>query len=1054
MRVLDFIGNESFLDFMSLLRNFAIPVISISCVWGADVTVFPDVIPAADYSVTPYQTTDGKLEMLMSGSTYSFGGAGAGSFGGAADGNNENAFDAGDGVTMTLTFASDAGLREFASIWTNTSVEISGFASDPGVSTTGAGNATASYDEESGAVTLSQGWAGGTAVIYDFATPSASAGQTLTFTFGGGGANYQWAMNRITYDDNLVSGGPVITTGLSAATQGIVGVTTTLSVEVDPSILPAPIYQWEFDDGGGFTLVGTESTYSLIGGAATDGTYRVTLDNGQGTAQSETVVTSTDDGDGVNNQWEIDFFGDHLLHDAAADPDADGRNNGQEFADGTNPTAVDTDGDGLTDGQESIGGTNPILADSDGDGYGDGYEVNTSETDPNDVTSTPGVSDGRSSIGITFGSTRGLNPGVNLSPTAIAGAPGFAQSNWNVSELLGDTGQISEENIAAPNAGELVDSSGNPTSMGFEIEVVSTWSTTFNQDQPIGGLLSGYLHVTAANPTGVLDLSGIPYDRYDVVIYLINQGGNGRALIRDFNADPRVEYTVTTPLLVQPGNDPVWGTSFDPSVAVDGSNENYPQASHVVFRGLTGSEAAFDLSFVLDNVGYAAIQVVEAVDSDGDGMGDVYETSVGLDPADDGTTDAEKEGAAGDFDGDGISNIDEHRRGTNPTSNDSDQDGVFDQHETDTGNFVSATDAGTDPLIADTDGDGADDGVEVMANVNPLGDGDADEDGYLDSYELLNGPTDPNDANSPGSPNGGDPLSFGVAFNSDSGPGGTVEFGPLVYAGAPGVEQKNWNRTIDFFNSQAETFGGLTDIAQPQEASIVDSTGQPLPGVTFDFTSGGGAYAGNSETGTPFGRLFNSWIYSPAGVDTTVTLGNIPYAEYDAYVYFGADANNRRARVSSDAAGTTYSYATDSNATIGSSVAGANYVETTDAADGFPRANYAVFRGLTGSTFDVTTRWETEGGNGNVGIFAVQIVGGGPGVGALPLLDNVAVDGTAMTADLTVVSGGTYVLERSLDLDDSWTQVGDAFSVSAGTSQVSDPEIPAGGKAFYRVRRQ
>jgi len=70
---------------------------------------------------------------------------------------------------------------------------------------------------------------------------------------------------------------------------------------------------------------------------------------------------------------------------------------------------------------------------------------------------------------------------------------------------------------------------------------------------------------------------------------------------------------------------------------------------------------------VLDNAGFAAIQVVEDLDSDGDGMGDFYEASVGLDPADDGSTDALREGADGDHDGDGISNLAEQGRGTNPT---------------------------------------------------------------------------------------------------------------------------------------------------------------------------------------------------------------------------------------------------------------------------------------------------------------------------------------------------------------------------------------------------
>jgi hypothetical protein len=53
---------------------------------------------------------------------------------------------------------------------------------------------------------------------------------------------------------------------------------------------------------------------------------------------------------------------------------------------------------------------------------------------------------------------------------------------------------------------------------------------------------------------------------------------------------------------------------------------------------------------------------------------------------------------------------------------DSDNDGLDDVHETNTGTFVSATDAGTDPYNPDTSGDGILDGEAVLWNFNPLTD--------------------------------------------------------------------------------------------------------------------------------------------------------------------------------------------------------------------------------------------------------------------------------------------------------------------------------------------
>jgi uncharacterized repeat protein (TIGR02543 family) len=48
----------------------------------------------------------------------------------------------------------------------------------------------------------------------------------------------------------------------------------------------------------------------------------------------------------------------------------------------TSPTVADADGDGLNDGQEQTAGTSPTHADTDGDGLSDGEEVDLTGTDP------------------------------------------------------------------------------------------------------------------------------------------------------------------------------------------------------------------------------------------------------------------------------------------------------------------------------------------------------------------------------------------------------------------------------------------------------------------------------------------------------------------------------------------------------------------------------------------------------------------------------------------------------------------------------------------------
>jgi uncharacterized lipoprotein YddW (UPF0748 family) len=89
-----------------------------------------------------------------------------------------------------------------------------------------------------------------------------------------------------------------------------------------------------------------------------------------------------------------------------------------------------------------------------------------------------------------------------------------------------------------------------------------------------------------------------------------------------------------------------------------------------------------------------------------------------------------------DTDGDGTGNN---------TDADDDGDGLLDINETNTGVYVSPSDAGTNPLIADTDGDGVNDGIEVAAGTNPLlntstpviNDGDANGDGLINTADLF-----------------------------------------------------------------------------------------------------------------------------------------------------------------------------------------------------------------------------------------------------------------------------------------------------------------------------
>lgn len=69
-----------------------------------------------------------------------------------------------------------------------------------------------------------------------------------------------------------------------------------------------------------------------------------------------------------------------------------------------------------------------------------------------------------------------------------------------------------------------------------------------------------------------------------------------------------------------------------------------------------------------------------------------------------------------DFDGDGLSNEEETKYGTDPNVKDTDKDGLFDREEV----VVYKT----DPKNPDTDGDGNKDGIEVINGFDPNGPGE------------------------------------------------------------------------------------------------------------------------------------------------------------------------------------------------------------------------------------------------------------------------------------------------------------------------------------------
>lgn len=418
------------------------------------------------------------------------------------------------------------------------------------------------------------------------------------------------------------------------------------------------------------------------------------------------------DGDGLTALQEYNG-GVNSTDPNRADTDGDGLSDGMERALGTNPLLVDTDGDGLTDAEEVRLGTNPLLVDTDGDGVPDATEVRVG-TDPKNAVSKPTVF--RGAIGIHFFSQGDLDGG--LGTNAITGI--VPQVFWNDTVALKQWGRPtgSKVDIVSPFTNQIARSDGVIiTNLALNWTAADS-SASFNNGTADRKLMDGFIRAYATTEAS-LTISNIPFAAYDLYVTVGGSydGQRGRVRLGTNTATERFFQTASTAPQTN-------FTEIKPGIAA------FPPGNFVRYTNLTSSSATINVTnYDGWALGICSVQIIDRnLDADGSGIPDWYEMKYALEPGSPAL-------ATADADGDGLSNLQEYQRGTDPHQADTDGDGLSDGQE---------VALGTNPLMADTDGDGLSDGAEVHTAIptNPLL-ADTDADGVSDKDELARS-TDPN----------------------------------------------------------------------------------------------------------------------------------------------------------------------------------------------------------------------------------------------------------------------------------------------------------------------
>ena len=438
----------------------------------------------------------------------------------------------------------------------------------------------------------------------------------------------------------------------------------------------------------------------------------------QGTNPTTPGAQDTD-GDGVPDYIEVQQGTNPNIPDAQ-DTDSDGVPDYVEQQQGTSPTtpgALDTDGDGVPDYVEQQQGTNPNVQgaqDTDGDGVPD-YVEQQQGTSP----TTPGAQDtDGDGVPDYVEQQQGTSPTTpGAQDTDADGVPDYVEQQQGTSPTT--PGAQDTDGDGVPDYVEQQQGT-SPTTPGDSL---------LDTD---GDGVPDYIEVQqGTNPTTPGDT--LDTDGDGVPDYVEQQQGTSPTIpgSRDTDGDGVPDY-----IEVQQGTNP--NQAGD---ALDTDGDGVPdyveqqQGTNPTTPGSRDTDGDGVPDYIEVQQGTNPNQAGDALDTDGDGVPDYIEVQQGTNP--------NQAGDALDTDGDGVPDYIEVQQGSNPSvvdATDSDNDGMSNYEEgynyRNPGASLDTDRDGTpDYLDLDSDGDGILDRYDAFP-LNKLEWKDTDSDGSGDNTDL------------------------------------------------------------------------------------------------------------------------------------------------------------------------------------------------------------------------------------------------------------------------------------------------------------------------------